>query len=517
MAQRTVLVFATVAALSAGTNYAFSAWAPELAERLHLSSKATNFVGLMGNAGVYGSGPFLGLLVDYRGPRLVLIISAASLFFGYIVLHALYDGGETGPYSTFGLAGLAFGQVLTGIGSSGGLSAAVNGVSKSFSPLNRGMALATVVAGFGLSAFFYSTLSHFLRTFDTDATSSFLLLLAFGCGLSMLLGATFVKPVLVNEDSRSRNGYSAVETGQDHEDEAYLASDTTRPESPSIDTTLERSSRSVDLPPRAYSPVIDQHHERSSSKERDLISNNLDINGRAFLMDRDFHVMFAFLGLCAGIGLMYLNNLGTIIVTLAFGTNLTPAEVSKAQAHLVSLLSICNCLGRLAVGWAGDHFANHSPIEWRFPRIRWYIAVATGFLVSQVVAAFASSVNDLFLPTAIVGFSYGSLFSVSPVVCLERFGLPSFGTNNGILTLSPSVFGNIANVLFGIVYDSHVFVEEDSSHNSGRTIPVRAKSHLCTMGKQCFATAFKTTIVMSLCALLAAVVLASRRSMHCHR
>lgn len=67
------LVFACIAALSAGTNYVvsqiccqdsrnppltipreqFSAYAPQLAARLHLNSKQTNLVGAAGNAGVY--------------------------------------------------------------------------------------------------------------------------------------------------------------------------------------------------------------------------------------------------------------------------------------------------------------------------------------------------------------------------------------------------------------------------------------------------------------------------------
>ncbi|KAK4054917.1 hypothetical protein OIV83_000841 [Microbotryomycetes sp. JL201] len=499
MTQRTVLAFATLAALSAGTNYAFSSWAPQLADRLHLSSKATNLVGAAGNAGVYLSGPSLGMVVDRRGCRLVLSIAAATLFMGYLMLHAIYVGGETGPYRNWGLTGLVIGELLTGVGSSAGLGAAVNGVSKSFSAQHRGAAVATVVAGFGLSAFLYSSLSRAVASSESDSTSTFLLLLAFGCGISMVLGSIFVRPVLPLSGER-KIGYSAVST-----DEPVVGrSSSSRPSSPALDPV---SSKPVPL--SRTSPELDgshivERHRRSSSKERETFAGDLDVNGRALLVDADFHVMFAFLGLCAGIGLMYLNNLGTIIVTLSHGTNLTPAQVSKAQAHLVSLLSICNCLGRLAVGFAGDWCSHHCPAEWRFPRIRWYMVVAAGFMASQVVAVLADSLDGwrgLFLPTAVVGLSYGALFSVSPVVCLERFGLPSFATNNGILTLSPAVFGNLANAVFGYVYDSRV----DEATPDG--------AHLCTLGRACFAPAFYTTILMSLCAFAAAVVLSSRRSM----
>lgn len=56
-------------------------------------------------------------------------------------------------FAVFGVPGLFVGELLTGLGSSASLSAAVNGVSKSFSSKTRGGAMAAVVSGFGLSAF----------------------------------------------------------------------------------------------------------------------------------------------------------------------------------------------------------------------------------------------------------------------------------------------------------------------------------------------------------------------------
>lgn len=67
-------------------------------------------------------------------------------------IRLVYDGGEDGLYSTVGLLGLCLASMATGIGSSAGLSAAVNGVSKSFGK-RRGSAIAAVVSCFGLSAF----------------------------------------------------------------------------------------------------------------------------------------------------------------------------------------------------------------------------------------------------------------------------------------------------------------------------------------------------------------------------
>lgn len=83
MLQRHVtLLFACVATLSAGTNYAISSYLPQLGSELHLSSVQQNIVSGAGNAGVYLSGPLVGPLVDRKGPRLVLSLSALALLVG---------------------------------------------------------------------------------------------------------------------------------------------------------------------------------------------------------------------------------------------------------------------------------------------------------------------------------------------------------------------------------------------------------------------------------------------------
>lgn len=345
MSQRLTLVFATLASLSSGTNYSFSSWAPQLAARLHLNSKQTNIVGAAGNAGVYLSGPLLGILVDKRGPRIALLIAAISLFVGCellprftlfaeltslptdLALRAIYAGGEEGLYADWGVGGLALAELFTGgfrrffslhqaqsstppgIGSSAGLSGAVNGVSKSFSSKKRGSALATVVAGFGLSAFLYSTLSHLITS--ADPTSSFLLLLAFGTGLSTLLGAVFVRPVL-HPPPPSRAGYLAVDD--------FDASPLSRSTSPLRQEEGESYF--------AEEAVGDDARRRELSKER--AAESLDINGRELLSHSDFWLMFAYLGLCSGVGLMCESHLGAVLATL-LASGLTGIGVAVFQ------------------------------------------------------------------------------------------------------------------------------------------------------------------------------------------
>lgn len=66
----TSLFTSFLVALSAGSNYGFSSYSPQLQETLHLTSTQINIVGVMGNMGVYLGGPMWGRLVDKRGLRM---------------------------------------------------------------------------------------------------------------------------------------------------------------------------------------------------------------------------------------------------------------------------------------------------------------------------------------------------------------------------------------------------------------------------------------------------------------
>ncbi|GAA5835447.1 hypothetical protein JCM3766R1_004789 [Sporobolomyces carnicolor] len=552
------LVFSCVAALSAGTNYAVSAYMPQLASRIHLSSTHANFVMASGNAGVYLSGPFVGIFVDRRGPRSMLSFAAAVLFFGYLGLKIIYDGGREGWYDRVGISGLALCQLMTGIGGSAALASSVKATSQSFAKAQRGAAMATVLSCFGLSAFFYSSLSHANLVSSSDPTSGFLLLLAFGCGSSMILGAVFVRPCPPTLSNATTAGtpYIAVETS-DPEEEAPLPSrhDTSSPFLRHLPSSPDASAFSLDShigTTRTPSPLAlaatEEYPDRPRPVSRNRSSSpllrktghdsvegrhnagDLDMSGWRMLRHADFQLLFLYLGTCSGIGLMVINNLGTVTVTLADeGTD--PRCIATMQAHLVSLLSICNCLGRLAVGFSSDFFLHHAPPRFRFARVWWLAVTALLFIVSQVLAGRAEvieGVHGLALPTALTGFAYGCLFGGVPVVGLERFGVVNYATNNGYLTLSPAIFANLTNAVFGLIYDSHV----RHPPPSGPSVPSSPPSGLqrlqkllrraggggppggitCREGRECFAAAFNTTTLFGCIALGLALAIASRRS-----
>ncbi|BGP36703.1 hypothetical protein JCM10449v2_000604 [Rhodotorula kratochvilovae] len=523
------LAFATLAALSAGTNYVIGAYLPQVGARLHLGSLAMNVVAASGNAGVYLSGPIIGAMVDKRGSQIVLVLAGGCLLVGYLGLASLYSGGLDGLFATAGIPALALCQFLTGTGSSAGISAALKATSQSFAKASRGAAMAVVLSGFGLSAFFYSSISRAQLFPSADPTSAFLVTLAIGCGISMFLGAAFVHPP--PSEPASSLQYEPIASSDEAHGFSHSRSNSPAPARPYTHAADELSLHSgialrVDdefapdrpgsLRRRSASPLL--------SKEDDAhvphSAGDLNVSGWALLRERDFWALFAFLGLCSGVGLMTINNLGTVVVTLS-APDTPAAELAAAQSRLVSLLSIFNCAGRLAVGFSSDFFTHHAGPA-RFARIWWLVATASLFVVSQVLAAQAdrvSGIGGLALPTAVVGFAYGNLFGSVPVVCLERFGMAAFSQNNGFLTLSPSVFANFSNLLFGAVYDSHVAPSPSPAPPAPALALKRAAAaapppaaHLCTLGRECFAAAFRATTLMSLAAVALAGWLATRRS-----
>ncbi|GAA6032830.1 hypothetical protein JCM8097_000817 [Rhodosporidiobolus ruineniae] len=542
------LAFAVLTALSAGTNYVFSVYGPQVAAQLHLSATALNVVSASGNAGVYLSGPLVGVVVDRRGPRPVLLVASGCLLVGYLGMYTLYTSGVDGWYATVGLPGLAICQILTGMGGSGASAAAVKSTSLTFSKASRGAAMATVLSGFGLSAFLYSALSHANLFSTEDPTSGFLLTLAFGCGFSVLLGALFIPTPPPAHAHNLTSSPSPAHTSQvpyvsiSHYDDPTDDDDADhfRPshDPNASEYSLHATPSHGGMPMRAPSPGVPSRpssraRQRSTSpllrKEREEDeqheAGDLNVSGMELLRQKDFWALFVFLGLCSGVGLMYINNLGTVILTLASADGADPdlKSVAASQAYLVSLLSLMNCAGRLTVGFSSDLSTHHAPLKLRFARIWWIVITALLFVLSQLLASQVdriTGVRGLALPTVLTGFAYGFLFGSTPVVCLERFGLSNYSANFGYLTLSPAVLANLTNLAFGAIYDAHVALSPSSPPSleslTGPSLSERAASaapaHLCTLGRACFAQAFQLTTAMSVAAVAIALGLSMRKS-----
>ncbi|WVR04228.1 hypothetical protein IAU60_001228 [Kwoniella sp. DSM 27419] len=561
-----VFVSCVVVGLSSGSNYVYSAYAPQLATQLVASSTIGNVIGLAGNLGVYLTGPLWGKMVDARGPKVALLLGGLCCLVGYTTVHAFYTGGlslrpptapSSEPPSTPRLSLLLLAMFLTGCGGSSGLTAGVNAVAKSFPDSTRASATGTVLAGFGLSAFLFSSLGHTIYKGDAGGL---LVLLAIGTGVPMILGSVFISPVPPDQDTSRSIGYNRLDqgdTGPHNPQVEILIQEADRYEIDDGDGVMSRSN-SLELV-RSRSPMArgrhggrpqdgphahfigrdgdDRHkqppgHSRSPSVAS-LPPTMLAHTPMDLFRSTDFWILFWILALLCGVGLMYINNAGT--VALALGRQgmreYDRRRVAGYQAKQVGLVSLWNCAGRI-IGGIGSDFAK---TKYRIGRIWFLPVVCILFIISQLAALHTTQVQSLWMVSSLLGLAYGSLFNVLPMLVLEWFGMKHFSQNWGWTAVAPVIGSNAFNLLFGRVYDAHTIGKIGTSIGERPSSPspsgsliatIRATSrvakqaggaipddgtHDCLVGEECYNAAFTVSTLGTVLALVLSVWAGLRR------
>lgn len=481
------LVTSMLVALGAGTNYVFSAYAPQLAARLKISHTQLNVVALAGNFGVYSTGPGWGRLADKRGPKIPIFSAGVLLFLGYMGIRLLYVLGVADDeiFPTWKMCALVVLGMMTGAGSNGGLTGAMNATAKSFPDRRRATATGVVISGFGLSAFFFSTIAHVIFPGDT---SSFLLVLSIGTALPMVFGFFLVRIVPYQDKHlfsvEAAGSSSNPSPTQDGSRTPLLADEDTEGTSVRLTPSRSRSFPQEDTSALSLAQASSQH----------LYDNEpVDIHGKKMFLDPDYIVLFILFSALSGTGLMYINNIGSIAQVLyAHGNdNYDEAAAAQLQATQVSVISVFNFSGRVLIGLLSDH------VKTKLHRQRSYclIIVAFGFLLSQITASFVTQEEDLWKASLILGISYGGMFGLLPTVIFEWFGSGHFSENWGFLSLAPVIGGNILSLAFGENLDAHEPKDDGLlSIRSG----VGAHSD-CKLGRECYVDTLHLTT--GLCAV----------------
>ncbi|WWC67450.1 uncharacterized protein I206_101358 [Kwoniella pini CBS 10737] len=561
-----VFIMCVLVGLASGSNYVYSAYAPQLATKLVVSSTIGNLIGLAGNLGVYLTGPLWGKIVDSRGQRIPLFVGGLCCLIGYSTVHAFYIGKiqlrsnlDSEP-NQIKLFILEFAMFLTGCGGSSGLTSAVNATAKSFSNVTRASASGTVLAGFGLSAFLFSSLGNFF--YNSDA-GGLLFLLSIGTSIPMLLGSIFIKPIPPIEESiniyQPLNNQQEEEQEDEHEEtngipkviinqsqsEEFEYNNYSDEESQvrSRTSSLELTRSKSPISRGRHTQIHQNHHHahfndnlpppinQSKSKPNHLRSTSLaslpptaiSYSPLDLMKSIDFWILFICLALLCGTGLMYINNAGT--VTLALGREnqriYDKAKIGGYQAKQVGLVSIWNCGGRIIGGVVSDFGKNKFGIR----RVWFLPVVAVLFIISQISALETTHVQSLWMVSTLLGLAYGSLFNVLPMLILEWFGMRHFSQNWGWVAVAPVLGGNAFNLLFGKVYDSHTIGKIGTSDElfegitevvrkvlkrDGGAIPDDGK-HDCLVGEECYGIAFKISTIGNLIALALSIWVGIRR------
>ncbi|KAG8220377.1 major facilitator superfamily domain-containing protein [Butyriboletus roseoflavus] len=504
------LLGSILVALSSGTNYIYSAYAPQLGARLRVSHTQLNIIGLAGNMGVYTSGPVWGRIVDRKGPRIPLIGASICLFVGYLGIKQMYDDGigNDATVSVLHFALLVTCGFMTGLGGNAGLGAAINTTAKSFPSSARATTTGLVLSGFGLSAFWFSLLAH---TLFPGNISAFLLILALGTAIPMLIGLFIVKPVplpptsLNAQDETTIEGYDPIPSGDTvvFMEESQLASDSEVDAEVDVDSVpllsheQEQSSYQVPVLPSAVKSnlPVSLHHEISVGDKDGLP----DIHGKGLWLTPDFYLIFTIMGICSGTGLMYINNVGSISQALyaKAHTVYDDVEASKWQATQVSILSLGNFAGRVLIGLISD-FA-HTRLH--LPRAYCLCIVSFLFIISQTSAIIVSSVETLWIATLLLGLAYGSLFGSYPTIMIEWFGLAHFSENWGYVSFSPVLGGNLFSLMFGRNLDTHATLGTRVRSFISLVSRELPSEHQCFDGKACYLGSLQVTLVACIVSL----------------
>lgn len=287
--------------------------------------------------GGYSTGPFLGKIVDAKGPRYLLAGGFIFLLIGYSGIRYIFDNGISPSKSISAIKfwSLVACSFITGVGGHGACASVINATAKSFpheavgdliesisflvliGTNKRATTTGLVLSGFGLSAFVFSSFSS--RLFSED-TSSFLLLLALGTSFPMMIGFFLVRPIPVPAyESRSRMKYHTITdmpatNFEDHV--AFQRECTSRtPLLSAVDdvivaTSLLHTHNESSMhrnTSHTQSPSPDANHYRSRSNSlrlslgsSDILFENLpNIHGKQLWMSDDFWIIFFIMLLCA--------------------------------------------------------------------------------------------------------------------------------------------------------------------------------------------------------------------------
>ncbi|PNS20993.1 hypothetical protein CAC42_3330 [Sphaceloma murrayae] len=485
---------ATLIAISCGTNYAYSAWAPQFAERLRLTATQSNVIGNAGNLGMYATGIPIGFIVDGRGPRLAVFIGAICLASGYFPLYSAYNKGPGG--TNFGV--LCFASLLTGVGSCSSFSGAIKVCAMNW-PHHRGTATALPLSAFGLSAFAYGSISALV--FPGDA-GDLLLFLSIGTFATVFTGMIFLRTLppgiayssvptderpgvtrrdsnlLHRTDSRQSKGKSQIEEGE--------CNSHTRKDSVQHVTVADIETAATSETSSLLSAPGDIGDDAKDDLDIGKSSHRTDITGRDLVRSTAFWKLFVMLSLLCGVGLCTINNIGNDAKTLwhSWDPKATHDFILSRQLMHVGILSICSFAGRLASGIGSDILVKsyHSSRFWSL------VASSCIFTIAQIFALNIENPNWLFLLSGFTGLGYGALFGVYPALVTDAFGAAKLGMCWGAITMAPVISGNIFNLIYGATLDAH------SDHPEG-------SERVCLHGKSCYSNAYVVTLIASVIAV----------------
>ncbi|KAI1427512.1 major facilitator superfamily domain-containing protein [Xylaria sp. FL1777] len=494
-----------VGALAAGSVTVFSLYGHLFQSRLHYTQFQINGIASAMNIAMYMPVPIIGYMCDRFGPGLLSLISTVLAGGGYALAAALYQKGVreaeahmASHKTTFAPMLVAF--VAIGVGASALYLGTVTTCAKNFGRGKyRGLMLVAPIASFGLSGMIISQgASRLLYEVQPDGSKGDVNVFHFFLFLSILLViigifGSFTLRVVDEEDLIDEAVEELERSGLLDSSEVFR-----RRTDQSYGTIAQSASLDEDEDDDAA--ILDASKDNGGDMYAKLKKAwLLNAETRRFLADPTMWLFAISFWLIVGPGESFINNLGTVIGTLTSPNNYS--NPPSAATH-VSIMATVSTVARIVVASLSDLLSPTPESQYvqtgtihSLPDLRQRLQVSR--VVLYVISALTFSAGSLVLASGVVqehagrfwivscsiGAGYGAVFSLTPIIITMIWGVENFGTNFGIVAVTPA-FGS---VIWGIVYSA---VYQAGARKSALLEGGETVSDVFCYGKQCYAPTF---------------------------
>jgi MFS family permease len=499
-------ISAIIGALGAGSVTVFSLYGHLFQSRLHYTQFQINGIASAMNISMYMPVPIIGYMCDRFGPGPLSLISSVLVGGGYALAAGLYQKGveeveSHGSASKTTFAPMIVAFVAIGVGTACLYLGAVTTCAKNFGKGKyRGLMLVAPIAAFGLSGMIMSQgASRLLYETQPDGTKGDVNVFHFFVFLAILLATigiigSFSLRIVDEEDlidaaveELERSGLlEGSEIFRRRTDRSYGT--VSQPVSNDDD-----DNDAVDI----LDPSKDDEGDDMYAKLKKAWLLNAET--RRFLADPTMWLFAIGFWLIIGPGESFINNLGTVIGTL---TSPNAYSSPPSAATHVSIMATVSTVARLVVASLSDLFSptpESQHIQTGMPhsrpmlrqrlqvsRVVLYVISALIFSVGTLVlasGAIQEHAGRFWIVSSSVGAGYGAVFSLTPIIITMIWGVENFGTNFGIVAVTPA----LGSVLWGIIYSA---VYQAGAHHSASLEDDGTDGDVFCYGKQCYAATF---------------------------
>ncbi|KAF9349238.1 hypothetical protein BGX34_001912 [Mortierella sp. NVP85] len=526
------LAIGIVVMVLSGSLFSFASFGTDLKARFGFNSSNINLLAAIGDTAMYVGFLIVGPIYDHYGERWTLITASVLTLLGYGGIYIAY------AKAWGGLGFLMVLYCLSGVASTAGYLAALAANMANFSAATSGTVSGILLAFFGLSATLFSQIKTHLFSGDNElvdpssgfkgskATQDYLLFLTIITTAIYAIAAIFMvkinKPVVKTLESGSSSSTTVNETTEKQE---AAQTDPVRPVhtlsrsttfTPSMKdgrdpvvhlenwnlsgTALEPSHLPGDqiledtTPAPPFAPVTSTD---STKTVFNPYLTSVDMKPKQLLFEATF--WFFVIAQVSQQGFSYINNVDSIIhAILDPSDSNTVARATSLTGLHVTLISVGNCIGRLASGIISDWVI----ARYRISRSIFFLGSEVLILIPLLIMGFSTpvvSLVGLVISSCLIGATYGATGALFASMTRDFFGNKYYGSACGMVMVLNGANPFIANQLYGVFYDRAVQKMSPATHAQ--------ENPMACVGRSCYDSSFKVADLLQLVCILSAGLL----------